>query len=159
VFENQDSERLRRRERGRPRRDATGASTRATRRLFSRRSALADATVIENGWIVARTGQHADRLVPLKSIRLLGEHLVDDVMAAATVDVNRRRTAGRDDSGGRAIRGARARDGAGGGVRGCPVRQRFEGDQRGSGVRSVESFESGVVAIVGGRFKGGDFAS
>ena len=41
--------------------------------------------MIENGWIVARTGQRVDQLVPLKSIRLLGEHLVDDVMAAATV--------------------------------------------------------------------------
>ncbi|MGC4085701.1 MAG: UDP-N-acetylmuramoyl-L-alanine--D-glutamate ligase [Vicinamibacterales bacterium] len=57
----------------------------ATRRLFSRRGMVADGTVVEDGWIVARDGERRDRLVPVSSIRLLGEHLIDDVMAAATV--------------------------------------------------------------------------
>jgi UDP-N-acetylmuramoylalanine--D-glutamate ligase len=132
------------------------ASTRAARRLFSRRSALADATVIENGWIVARTGQHADRLVPLKSIRLLGEHLVDDVMAAATVASI---VGARQDAMTAAVEQFAGLEHA------MELVAEFEGvrfvnDSKATNVeaavRSVESFQSGVVAIVGGRFKGGD---
>jgi UDP-N-acetylmuramoylalanine--D-glutamate ligase len=131
-------------------------TTRATRRLFSRRSALVDGTVIEGGWIVARTGERADRLVPLKSIRLLGEHLVDDVMAAATVA---------------SIVGAQpdamtaAVENFAGLEHAMELVTEFEGvrfvnDSKATNVeaavRSIESFQSGVVAIVGGRFKGGD---
>ena len=43
-------------------------------------------TVVEDGWIVERAARTAtERLVPLDAIHLLGPHLVNDVMAAATV--------------------------------------------------------------------------
>ena len=61
------------------------ASTRARRWLFSRHGSLEQGTVIEDGWIVLRQGGRSERLVPLSAIRLLGAHLVDDVMAAATI--------------------------------------------------------------------------
>ena len=60
---------------------------RARVRLFSRRTSLADGTVVDNGWIVDRRADRAERLVPLEAIHLLGPHLVNDVMAAATVGV------------------------------------------------------------------------
>jgi len=132
------------------------ASARATRRLFSRRSAVADGTLIENGWIVARTGQRVDRLVPLKSIRLLGEHLVDDVMAAATVASI---VGAQPDAMTEAVERFAGLEHA------MELVAEFEGvrfvnDSKATNVeaavRSVESFQSGVVAIVGGRFKGGD---
>src|SRR5262245_36979220 len=59
--------------------------TQARRHLFARRSSIADGTAIEEGWIVERRGSRRERLVPLDAIRLLGPHLVDDVMAAAAV--------------------------------------------------------------------------
>ena len=68
--------------------------------------------------------------MPLDAIHLLGPHLVDDVMAAATVGAHRRRRAGGDDRGGRRVPRPRARDGAGRRGRRRAVRQRLEGDQR-----------------------------
>jgi UDP-N-acetylmuramoylalanine--D-glutamate ligase len=134
------------------------ARTRATTRLFARRADLPDGTVIANGWIVDR---HSDRsqsteLVPLGAIHLLGPHLVDDVMAAATVG---------------AIAGARptAMTMAVESFRGLehamePVAEiggvRFVNDSKATNVesalRSIESFDRGLVPIIGGRYKGGD---
>jgi UDP-N-acetylmuramoylalanine--D-glutamate ligase len=58
---------------------------RAGLRRFARKGPIAEGTAIENGWIVDRRGSRTERLVPLDAVRLLGPHLVDDVMAAATV--------------------------------------------------------------------------
>jgi UDP-N-acetylmuramoylalanine--D-glutamate ligase len=79
---------------------------RAARRPFSLAGAIDRGTVVEDGWIVDRRGDRTDRLVPTEVIHLLGSHLVNDVMAAATV-------------------------GAIGGDRRRALRQRLEGDQRG----------------------------
>ncbi len=132
------------------------ASARAARRLFSKRGAIATGTVVEDGWIVSRTPEQTERLVPLASIRLLGSHLIDDVMAAATAA----RLAGAGvDAVAAAVESFMGLEHAMelvadvGGVR-------FVNDSKAtnveSAVRSIESFESDVVAIVGGRFKGGD---
>ncbi len=132
------------------------ANTKATRRLFSRRGRVADGTVVEDGWIVSRKGGWSERLVPVSRIRLLGAHLIDDVMAAATVA---------------SIAGATAEamtvavesfDGLEHAMELVTEFQgvRFVNDSKATNVeaavRSIESFESGVVAIVGGKFKGGD---
>ena len=130
---------------------------RAAPRPFARRERLAEGTVIEDGWIVDRQGSGARRLVPLDAIHLLGSHLVADVMAAATVA---------------AIAGAApaAMTAATGSFRGLEHAMelvadiggvRFVNDSKATNVesalRSIESFDTGVVAIMGGRFKGGDF--
>ena len=131
-------------------------STRARRRLFSRRGAIAEGTVLEDGWIVDLTDGRRDRLVPLGSIRLLGEHMVDDVMAAATVAVlagagPAAMTSAVEEFSGleHAMELVTEIDGV-----------RFVNDSKATNVeaavRSIESFPGGVVAIVGGRFKGGD---
>lgn len=132
------------------------ASTRARRWLFSRHGSLEQGTVIEDGWIVLRQGGRSERLVPLSAIRLLGAHLVDDVMAAATIasfagvesaDI----TAAVETFGGleHAMELVAEVDGV-----------RFVNDSKATNVeaavRSIESFRSGVVAIVGGKYKGGD---
>lgn len=132
------------------------SNTRATRRLFSRSGAVAEGTVVEDGWIVRRAGGRSERLVPIASIRLLGRHLVDDVMAAATVA---------------SIAGATpeamtaAVETFGGLEHAMELVTEFQGvrfvnDSKATNVeaavRSIESFDSGVVAIVGGKFKGGD---
>ena len=86
IFENQDAERLggdqRRRSGGaragaaRPRRDAA-VLARAARSPTARSSRTAGSSI--------GSGDGTERLVPLDAIHLLGPHLVDDVMAAATV--------------------------------------------------------------------------
>jgi UDP-N-acetylmuramoylalanine--D-glutamate ligase len=129
---------------------------RATRRLFARRTEVDEGTVVEDGWIVDRQAGATDRLVPLGAIQLLGPHLVDDVMAAATVS----RIAGvPSESMTAAVRGFHGLEHAMELVAEIDG-VRFVNDSKATNVeaalRSVESFEAGLVPIMGGRFKGGD---
>src|SRR6185503_8123954 len=129
---------------------------RATRRPFARSGAIERGTVVDAGWIVDRTGGATVPLVPLDAIHLLGPHLVNDVMAAATVG---------------AIAGAApaAMAAAVDGFRGLEHAMELVGERRGvrfvndskatnveSALRSIESFDQGLVPIIGGKFKGGD---
>jgi UDP-N-acetylmuramoylalanine--D-glutamate ligase len=132
------------------------ARGRAAVRLFARKTAVADGTAVENGWIVDRRGPRTERLVPLDAVHLLGPHLVDDVMAAATVGAivgaaPAAMTAAVDSFDG--LEHAMELVGEVSGVR-------FVNDSKATNVeaalRSIESFETGLVAIIGGRFKGGD---
>jgi UDP-N-acetylmuramoylalanine--D-glutamate ligase len=131
---------------------------RAQLRLFSPQTPLEEGTVVEQGWIVDRRLDRAERLVPLSSIHLLGPHLVNDVIAAATVG---------------ALAGAApaAMTAAVGAFRGLEHAMelvadvggvRFVNDSKATNVesalRSIESFEHGLVPILGGRFKGGDLS-
>ena len=130
--------------------------TAATRRLFSRRSAIEDGTVLDSGWVVERQHGRTERLVPLDAVQLIGDHLIDDVMAAATVA----RIAGAGSAAmTTALRGFRGLEHA------MELVAEFDGvrfvnDSKATNVeaavRSIESFQTGVVAIVGGKFKGGD---
>jgi UDP-N-acetylmuramoylalanine--D-glutamate ligase len=131
--------------------------TRAAKRLFARHSPVERGTAVEDGWIVDRDRATAPRrLVPLDAIHLLGPHLVDDVMAAATVGV---------------LAGATP-DAMTDAVNRFPGLEhamelvaefegvRFVNDSKATNVdaalRSIESFEGGLVPIIGGKFKGGD---
>jgi len=129
---------------------------RATARLFARSGSIQRGTVVEDGWIVDRRQDIAARLVPLEAIHLLGPHLVNDVLAAATVG---------------AIAGAapEAMTAAVDAFRGLEHAMELVGELHGvrfvndskatnveSALRSIESFERDLVPIVGGKFKGGD---
>jgi UDP-N-acetylmuramoylalanine--D-glutamate ligase len=129
---------------------------RARVRPFSRTRHLLAGTAIEDGWIVERWDGRTARLAPLTGIRLLGAHLIDDVLAAATAA---------------SIAGARPDDIAtavetfGGLEHAMELVTEYQGvrfvnDSKATNVeaavRSIESFPGGVVAIVGGRLKGGD---
>src|SRR5205823_7394293 len=115
------------------------------------RTPLSDGTVVDDGWIVDRRADRAERLVPLDAIHLLGPHLVNDVMAAATIG---------------AIAGAppAAMTAAVDAFHGLehamePVAEidgvRFVNDSKATNVesalRSIESFDRGLVPILGGR--------
>ena len=129
---------------------------RAAKRLFALATPIVQGTVVEGEWIVARDGADREPLLPLRSVHLLGPHLLYDVLAATTVG---------------AIAGApsRAMTGAVDGFRGLEHAMelvgevdgvRFVNDSKATNVASaksaIESFEGNVVAIIGGRFKGGD---
>ena len=129
---------------------------RASKRYFARTTNLDEGVVTDDGWIVERRAGSVKRLVPLDAIHLLGPHLADDVMAAAAVG----RIAGV---------GPTAMTGAVEAFRGLEHamelvaqvgRVRFVNDSKATNVvsalRAIESFESGLVPIIGGRFKGGD---
>jgi len=133
------------------------ASARARRLLFSMTSALGDGIVISRDVIVRRTADGEEPLVPLASIKLLGRHLVADVLAAAAVaslvGVDRAAMT-------RVVEAFKGLEHAlepvadVGGVR-------FVNDSKATNIeaarRAIESFDDGVVVVMGGRFKGGDF--
>jgi UDP-N-acetylmuramoylalanine--D-glutamate ligase len=129
---------------------------RARTRLFSKDRSLAAGTVIDAGWIVDRHDDRGDRLVPLSAIHLLGPHLVNDVMAAATVGVLAGAAPAAMTAAVESFRGlehAMELVADVGGVR-------FVNDSKATNVesalRSIESFDRDLVPIVGGRYKGGD---
>jgi UDP-N-acetylmuramoylalanine--D-glutamate ligase len=129
---------------------------RASARLFSLAGTIDRGTVVEDGWIVDRRSDLAERLVPTDAIHLLGPHLVNDVMAAATVGAiagvaPAAMTAAVDAF--RGLEHAMELVAEVGGVR-------FVNDSKATNVesalRSIESFDRNLVAIMGGRYKGGD---
>ena len=130
---------------------------RATKHLFARETSIPLGTIVDEGWIVDRQVHEDRRLVPISAIHLLGAHLVTDVMAAATVGAIAGAAPAAMTAAVEAFPGlehAMELVGVIGGVR-------FVNDSKATNVesalRSIESFERDVVAIIGGRFKGGDF--
>ena len=97
-------------------------------------------------------------LVPLSSIRLIGRHLVSDVMAAATVA----QLAGVPTDA--MVRAVESFTGLEHALEPVAVVDgvRFVNDSKATNVeaaqRAIESFDTGLVVIMGGRFKSGDFS-
>jgi len=132
---------------------------RARRRLFARQAPINEGTTLEDGWIVDRRADRpaqSVRLVPLDAIHLLGPHLVSDVMAAATVGVIAGGAPAALTAAVESFHGLEHAMELVAQVEGV----RFVNDSKATNVeaalRSIESFESGLVPIMGGRFKGGD---
>jgi UDP-N-acetylmuramoylalanine--D-glutamate ligase len=133
------------------------ATGRARRLLFAMDADVAQGILVRENAIVRRTDEGDEPLVPLSSIRLLGRHLVADVVAAAAVAS----LAGVDAAAmTRAVEGFSGLEhalepiGDVGGVR-------FVNDSKATNIaaarRAIEACGEGVVVILGGRFKGGDF--
>jgi UDP-N-acetylmuramoylalanine--D-glutamate ligase len=106
--------------------------------------------------IVRRDTDREDRLVPLASVRLLGRHLLADVAAAAAVGSIAGVTPAAMTRAVEEFRGLEHALEPVAEVRGV----RFVNDSKATNVeaakRAIESFDGGLVAILGGRFKGGD---
>ena len=138
---------------------ALAQSGRARRLLFSMAAGhdVREGIVLAGEAIVRRTAQGEEPLVPLSSVKLLGRHLLADVLAAAAVaslagvDASAMTTAVEGFTG---LEHALEPVAEVGGVR-------FVNDSKATNIdaarRAIESFGSGLVAILGGKFKGGDF--
>jgi UDP-N-acetylmuramoylalanine--D-glutamate ligase len=137
---------------------ALAAAARARRLTFSLSDAPAADVHNADGRIVRRVGDADVALVPISAIRLLGRHLFADVLAAAAVAS----IVGVDaEAMTRAVEGFTGLEhalepvGEIGGVR-------FVNDSKATNIeaarRAIESFDHGLVVILGGRFKGGNFA-
>ena len=119
---------------------------------------LAEGICIENGSIVRRARGQSVALVPLSSVRLIGRHLLADVVAAAAIA---------DLAGVTPAAMTAAVEGFTGLEHALePVAQiggvQFVNDSKATNIeaarRAIESFGDGLVVILGGRFKGGEFA-
>jgi len=133
------------------------AGTAAQRVRFSPSGRIDEGFVANREWIVRRTATGEQPLVPVAAVELTGVHMLHNAIAAVAVSS----MAGVSSD---AMVAALA------GFRGLPhvmepvgdVRGvRFVNDSKATNVeaarRSIESFAQGVVAIIGGRYKGGDF--
>ena len=128
----------------------------AERVMFSPSGNLSDGFLVDGNWIVMRTQTAVEELVPVSAVELTGRHMLHNVIAAAAVATVAALPTGAMT---RALRGFHGLEhvmepvGRIGDVR-------FVNDSKATNVeaacRSIESFESGVVALIGGRFKGGD---
>ena len=125
---------------------------------FSLRHRLVEGVILQGDAIVrTRGGEDDEVLVPVSAVKLIGDHLLADVLAAAAVASLA--GAGRDAMT-RAVEGFTGLEHALepiaeiGGVR-------FVNDSKAtnidSALRAIESVGRGVVVILGGRFKGGTF--
>jgi UDP-N-acetylmuramoylalanine--D-glutamate ligase len=136
-------------------RRARGTSPRQV--MFSLEGVTSEGFVVDGTAIVHRTDTDVERLIPVAAVELTGRHMLNNVLAAVAAA----HIAGvRPHSMIAALRG----------FHGLPhVMEpaghigpiRFVNDSKATNVeaarRSIESFDRGVVAIVGGRYKGGDF--
>jgi len=129
----------------------------ASQRRFALRAPLAEGVVLSGDVIVHRTPRGERPLVPLAAVRLLGRHLLSDVLAAVAVGAiaeipPEAMTAAVESFGGLEHALEPVAD-----IRGV----RFVNDTKATNVEAarlaIESFNRGVVVILGGRFKGGDF--
>ena len=136
---------------------AMAREARSRRVLFSMHATLTDGIVVEGDTIVRRAGVEHESLIPVSSIRLIGPHLVADVLAASAVASL---------AGVAAAAMTRAVEGFSGLEHALePVAEiggvRFVNDSKATNIeaakRAIESFDQGLVVILGGRFKGGGY--
>jgi len=136
---------------------ALARGIRARRCEFALDASIERGVTVEAGDIVWRQGATATPLLPVATVRLPGRHLLGDVLAATAVScvIGVAPAAIR-----RAVEGFTGLEHAlelVSEVRGI----RYVNDSKATNIaaarRSVESFDGGIVAIMGGRFKGGRF--
>ena len=128
---------------------------RARRLLFSARSSMSDGVVVTDDAIVRRSAVGEHSLLPLSAVQMPGQHLLSDVLAAAAVGTI---VGVSPDAMERAVTSFE-------GLphtleRVCEVAGvAFVNDSKATNVMaaraSIESFQSGLVVIMGGRYKGG----
>ena len=136
---------------------ARSGASKARRIEFALSGRADDGFVVDGEWIVRRTAAGSEKLFPVNAVELTGRHMLNNVLAAAAAAW----TAGVPPVAmTAALRGFHGLEHVmepAGEIHGV----RFVNDSKATNVeaakRSIESFPGGVVAIVGGRFKGGDF--
>ena len=156
IFANQGPDDWAVADAGQPEAVALAAASRARQLRYSSTVPLAEGVSVADGVIRLRTSEGDVPLVPLAAIELHGRHMTSNVVAASAIS----HLAGASPAGmARALAGFTGLEhvmepaGEAAGVR-------FVNDSKATNVeaaaRSIESF-TGVVAIVGGRYKGGRF--
>ena len=124
---------------------------------FARVGRIDAGVTIRDGYVIERTSDGDAPILPIAQVRLIGPHLLEDVLAAAAIT----RLAGvappviaRAVAGFRGLEHAMEWVAEIGGVR-------FVNDSKATNIdaarQAIETFGPGVVVILGGRFKGGDW--
>jgi len=129
----------------------------ATRVWFSPGGAAREGYLVDHGWIGRRTSSAFERLVPVAAVRLPGQHMLGNAVAATAAANIAGAGPGPMEQAVRAFTGLEHVMEPAGTVGAV----RFVNDSKATNVgaarKSIESFDAGVVAIIGGHYKGGDF--
>ncbi|MSO45177.1 MAG: UDP-N-acetylmuramoyl-L-alanine--D-glutamate ligase [Acidobacteria bacterium] len=135
---------------------ARSTATRARRVTFSLAGAADAECVVDGDWIVKRTATGRDRLLPVSAVELTGRHMLNNVLAAAAVSAIADVAPASMVAALQGFHGLEHVMEPAGEFQGV----RFVNDSKATNIeaarRSIESFGRGVVAIIGGKFKGGD---
>ena len=135
---------------------ARSERTRARRVAFSLAGAVDDGFVVQGDWVARRTPTGVERFFPVEAVELTGRHMLHNVLAATAVTSIAGVTPRAMTDALRGFHGLEHVMEPAGEFQGV----RFVNDSKATNVeaarRSIESFAGGVVAIVGGKFKGGD---
>ena len=116
-----------------------------------------DGFTVEGAAIVERHGGRSEAIVPVSSVRVPGRHILSDIVAATAIARS---------AGGHAAAIAEAVAAFGGLPHAMELvatldGTRFVNDSKATNIesarRSIESVDRGLVVVMGGRFKGGDF--
>jgi UDP-N-acetylmuramoylalanine--D-glutamate ligase len=136
---------------------ALARGARARRCHFGLDTPVADGVTVEHGVIVWTGGGVSTPLLPVSAVRLHGRHLLADVLAAAAVGTLAGVAPAAIERAVSTFTGLEHALEPAGEIAGV----RFINDSKATNIeaarRALESFEQGVVAIMGGRFKGGRF--
>ena len=128
----------------------------ATRVWFSLTGTVNDGYVINDGWIGRKRASAFERLVPVAAVRLPGIHMLGNVVAAAAAANLAGAAAGPMEQAVRGFTGLEHVMEPAGAI----GKVQFVNDSKATNVgaarKSIESYDSGVVAIVGGRYKSGN---
>ena len=129
----------------------------ATRVWFALTTPIRDGYTVSNGWIGRQTASAFERLVPTAAVRVPGRHTLGNIVAATAAAHLAGAGAGPIEQ---AVRGFTGLEHVMESVA-TIGKVRFVNDSKATNVgaarKSIESFDAGVVAIIGGRYKGGDF--
>jgi UDP-N-acetylmuramoylalanine--D-glutamate ligase len=140
-----------------PRALALARETRAQRFDFALETPLENGVTVAGDHIVERRRGVTTPVMPKAAVRLPGRHLLADVLAASAVGLVAGVPASAIE---RAVERFRGLEHALETV-GEHANVRFVNDSKATNVmsvrRAIESFDRGVVVIMGGRYKGGDF--
>ncbi len=136
---------------------ARRAKARARRFDFALDAPVSDGVTVERGTIVRRSNGAAAPLLPVASVKIPGRHILSDVLAATAVCCLAGVPPAAMQRAVEAFQGlehALERVAVVNGVQ-------FINDSKATNIaaasRAIESFERGVVVILGGKFKGGNF--
>jgi len=128
----------------------------ASRVWYSLAGTMRDGYTVSDGWIGRKTPSAFERLVPVAAVRVPGVHTLGNIVAATAAANLAGADAGSIEQAVRAFTGLEHVM--------EPVatigKVRFVNDSKATNVgaarKSIESFDAGVVAIIGGRYKGGN---
>lgn len=136
---------------------AARANARSRRFDFALDHPVHDGVTVERGTIVRRSNGAAAPLLPVASVKIPGRHILSDVLAATAVCCLAGVPPAAMQRAVETFQGLEHALERVGVVRGVQFINDSKATNIAAASRAIESFESGVVVILGGKFKGGDF--